>query len=379
MLTTTRKVPTLHRLLGVGSRHSSCAPQPSALPTVVLPGDTRGKPMPMIGLGTFTGTRLTQKVPPGTMKETALKWIKHGGRMLDCAQNYLNEAEIGDAIAEAKGMGVSRDELWISSKLNNPYHKKEHVRPALEKTLLDLGTDYVDLYLMHWPTAFVYVPFEDGDLTRRGLSMDYEPDQCSKVTGVKWADLDAKNWPPPHLNMEVTIHETWAAMVELKEAGLAKNIGVCNTQVQLLHELLCGTKTKPAVVQAESHPYNQQWGLLKYCHLNNIQFQAYSPLGYGEFIGKDETPVLTNPVLQKIAVKHGLPSGPGGVAAVCLAWCTQRGVATMPMTLKDNEMIANLRTGELVLDDEDLQMIRSLDRKYHYLRPESWYGLPYWD
>lgn len=299
--------------------------------------------------------------------------------MIDCAQNYLNEAEVGDALREAFDSGeVSRDDVWISSKLNNPYHRKQYVRPALEKTLLDLDIDYVDLYLMHWPTAFVHVPFEAGDQTSRGLSAKYEPDQCSKVTNVLWKDYSG-DWPPPHLDMNVTIHETWAAMVELQKAGLAKNIGVCNTQVQLLHELLCGTTTKPQIVQHEAHPYCQQWQLLQYCNMNEIQFQAYSPLGYGEFVKDGEIKVLENPVLSSIAEKHGLGDGPGGVAAVCLAWhVMHRKTATMPMTLRQNEMEANLSTGALILDDQDLTKIRELDRNHHYLRPEEWYGLPYW-
>lgn len=231
---------------------------------------------------------------------------------------------------------------------------------------------------MHWPTAFVHVPYEGNDTKERGLSMEYEPDQCTKVTGVEWKDYTGP-WPPPHLDMGVTVHETWAAMVELKKAGLAKNIGVCNMQVQLLHELLCGTDVKPQVLQAEAHPYCQQWGLLKYCKMNGIQMQGYSPLGYGEFVGEGEIKVLRNPVLGEVAQKHGLPNNPGGIAAVCLAWCTQRGVATMPMTLHENEMKGNLRTGELVLDDDDFAKIKTLDRGYHYLRPDQWYGLPYWD
>jgi len=376
------------RALGIAARgiqkqqqrgFSAFKAAPSTLPTAKLNSGYE-KEMPMIGIGTFTGTRFNASKPPGVMKDTVAKWLKSGGRMVDCAQNYLNEAEIGDALTEAFENGLTRDDVFVSSKLNNCYHREDKVRPALEKTLLDLNLDYLDLYLMHWPTAFVDVPFEDGDIETRGLSMEYEPDQCSKVTGVMWEESKKGEWPPPHLDMGVTIHETWAAMVELQKAGLVKNIGICNIQVQLLHELLCGTDTKPQVVQHESHPYCQQLGLLQYCKMNDIQFQAYSPLGYGEFVGKGEVRVLENPVLQKIAEKHGRGTSPGGVAAVCLAWqVVHRGVGTTPLTFNVNEMEANLTTGTLTLDESDLAEIRTLDKNHHYLRPEDWYGLPYWD
>jgi len=162
-------------------------------------------------------------------------WIRMGGRMIDAASNYLNEDEIGDAIADCIAEGiVKREDLFVSSKLNNPYHRTEHVEPMLRKSLLDLRLDYVDMYLMHWPTAFVHVPC---DLTKRGFPEDYEPDCCTKVTGVKWdvAKFE-KDWPPPHLDMGVTIHETWAAMAKCKELGLARNIGVCNFKVSFLEE-----------------------------------------------------------------------------------------------------------------------------------------------
>ena len=180
-------------------------------------------------------------------------WLRMGGRGIDAASNYLNEDEIGDAIADCIAEGfVSREEIYLSSKLNNPYHRPEHVRPMLEKSLLDLRVDQVDMYLMHWPTAFKYVPYEQH---KRGFPEEYEPDCCTAVTGVQWdAAAFQQDWPPPHLDMGVTIHETWQAMVECYNAGLTRGIGVCNFKVSLLHELLCGTDTAPHVLQCESHP-----------------------------------------------------------------------------------------------------------------------------
>eukprot|EP00056_Hartaetosiga_gracilis_P022687 m.32370 g.32370 ORF g.32370 m.32370 type:complete len:379 (-) comp9777_c0_seq5:752-1888(-) len=341
---------------------------PSTLPCFTL---RTGDKIPSIGMGTFTGTRLTQQAQPGDMYKNVVRWIRLGGRMIDCAQNYLNEDEIGDAIADCIAEGiVTREELFISTKLNNPYHRKEHVQPALEKSLLDLRVDYVDLFLMHWPTAFKYVPF---DAAQRGFPMDYEPDQCSKVTGVLWQDYKGE-WPPPHLDMEVTIHETYEAIVECHSKGLTKHIGVCNFQLQLLHELMCGNSFIPHVLQNESHPYLQQWDQLEFCKKNNIQFMAYSPLGYGAFAGDDRPRVLTNPVIKEVADKHNKST-----AQVCLQWCVQRGVNTMPFSLKENELRENLSVGTWSLDDEDVYKMASLDEGFHYLNPKEWYGLPLWN
>ena len=343
---------------------------PSALPHFEL---VTGAQMPSIGMGTFTGTRFNAKVPQGTMKETVKTWLRVGGRMVDCAANYLNEDEIGDALAESAEEGiVSREDVWVTSKLNNPYHRPEHVRPALEKSLLDLRQDSVDLYLMHWPTAFKYVPF---DATRRGFPQEYEPDECSAITGTRWKDLpEDGDWPPPHLDTGVTIHETWQAMVELHKEGLAKAIGVCNFNVALLHELCCGTDTVPHVLQCESHPYQQQKRLLGFCKKNNIQFQAYSPLGYGEFAGADEVRVLQSPTVLAVAEKHSKSA-----AQVCLQWTVQRGVPTMPMSLKAHELAENLSVGTWALDEDDMQQMAALDKNYHYLDPQDWYGLPLWN
>jgi diketogulonate reductase-like aldo/keto reductase len=310
--------------------------------------------MPMIGLGTFTGTRHHPPVPHHTMHDAVDSWLRLGGRSLDCAQNYLNEDEIGDAIAKNIAAGIlTRDDLWVSSKLNNPYHRPEHVRAALEKTLLDLGLDHLDLYLMHWPTAFKYVPF---DPTVRGFPQEYEPDQCVAITGVMWKDYDGP-WPPPHLDTGVTIHETWDAMVECQKAGLVSNIGVCNFKVTLLHELICGTDFVPHVAQSEAHPFCQQWGLLDFCTKNGIQLQAYSPLGYGSFKAENERTVLTEPLLAKIAAKHGK-----SVAQVCLRWSVQRGVATPPFSLNPDELKENLTVGSWELDEEDISEIKTLQK-----------------
>merc|ERR1712137_462325 len=131
---------------------------------------SNGVRVPAIGMGTFTGTRNTAKAQAVTLYETTKMWLRCGGRGIDAASNYLNEDEIGDAIADCINAGfVSREDIFLSSKLNNPYHRPEHVRPMLEKSLLDLRVDQVDMYLMHWPTAFKYVPY---DQNMRGFPED---------------------------------------------------------------------------------------------------------------------------------------------------------------------------------------------------------------
>lgn len=344
-------------------------PAPDDMPYFTL---NNGHTVPAIGTGTFTGTRATAKAEPGTMYETTKMWLRMGGRGIDAASNYLNEDEIGDAMEDCINEGwITRDEIYVSSKLNNPYHQPEHVKPMLEKSLLDLKIDQVDMYLMHWPTAFTYVPY---DANTRGFPTEYEPDCCTGVTGVQWdPEVFQKDWPPPHLDMNVTIHQTWQAMVECVEAGLVKSIGVCNVKVSLLHELLKGTDYVPQIVQCESHPYCQQSGLIQMCEQNGIQFQAYSPLGYGEFKSDDEVSVLENPVVQKIASKHGKST-----AQVVLRWHIQRGVPTPPFSLHENEMRQNLTVGSWALEDSDMEAMKSIDKDFHYLRPESWYGLPLW-
>lgn len=333
-----------------------------------------GVEMPLLGMGTYTGGRFNQKCQRGEMKNAIITYFKMGGRMLDCASNYLNEDEIGEAITESISTGIiKRQDIFVTSKLNNPYHSPEHVQPMLEKSLLDLNLDYVDLYLMHWPTAFVHVPYDPKIV---GFPQEYEPDQCATVTGVKWEDShwDRTGRWPPHLQKGITIHDTWNSMVELSKTGLCRSIGVCNFQVQLLHELTCNTDHMPVVLQAESHPFLQQWGLKKHCKQLGIQFQSYSPLGYGMFKQDKEHTVMSHPIIKKIAEKHGKSP-----AQVALRWATQSGVGTNPLSLVPSEMEQNLDSFSFDLDEEDFKVIAGIDRDFHYLRPQDWYGLPYWN
>ena len=150
-----------------------------------------------------------------------------------------NESEVGEGIARAIQSGnVTREELWVTSKLWNTYHEPQHVRSACKKTLTDLGLEYLDLYLIHFPISLKYVPFEKR----------YPPEW--------FYDPDADN--PKMELIEVSVQSTWQAMESLVEEGLVKNIGLSNFNCQGIRDVLSYARIKPAVLQVELHPYLQQ-------------------------------------------------------------------------------------------------------------------------
>jgi len=222
--------------------------------------------MPIFGLGTW-------KSKVGEAGNAVKIAIESGYRHIDCAAAYDNEAEIGGVLtALFENNVVKREDLFITSKLWNTQHKKEHVRAACEKTLKDLNLKYLDLYLIHWPFAF-----------------DNDKPQDDKG---KW------NSAP------IPIIETWQAMEKLYEAGLVKAIGVSNMTAIMLHDLLGYAKVKPAVNQVEMHPYLPQDNLVKYCHKHNIHITAYSPLGSLDFVKESEPRVINDPVILEMANKY---------------------------------------------------------------------------
>lgn len=324
----------------------------AATPSLAL--NHGGGSIPQVGLGTW-------QAPHGEVGNAVKTAIQNGYRHLDCASCYLNEDEIGDTLEDVFRQGtVSREELFITSKLNNPYHHKEHVRPHLEKTLLDLKLDYVDLYLMHWPVAFAYEPY---DASRRGFDESYDPINCTHSQAV----MNGQS----KIDSTVSIRETWQAMEELVDAGLAKAIGVSNFPAILIHDLLTYARIKPAVNQVELHPYLQQPSLVRYCASLGIVVEAYSPLGAGAFKRDDEPTVLQDPILKEIAAKRGKT-----VAQVALRWAIQRGTVVIPKSVKEHRIRENLDVSGWALHEEDMQAIARIDLNHHYLRPRDWYGIP---
>jgi diketogulonate reductase-like aldo/keto reductase len=244
---------------------------------------------------------------------------------------------------------VDRKDLFIVSKLASPFHKKEHVKIGLKKTLADLRLDYLDLYLIHWPQAFYYV---DIDMTKRGYDNE---DIDDSGDGTK-------------IDPTVSVHETWAAMEELVDEGLVKEIGVSNFGVSLLHELMTRCRIPPAVNQVEAHPYLQQSKLLAYCKKRGVHFQAYSPLGSPGYKGDGEPTILEDPVLKQIAANHNVSA-----AQICIAWALQRGTSVVAKSATPKRQEENLSTN-VQLSDSELKDIEGLERGYRFFRPDDWWG-----
>ncbi|MBT6264322.1 MAG: aldo/keto reductase, partial [Halieaceae bacterium] len=209
--------------------------------------------MPTLGLGLW-------KLPEQSVASTVVDAVAAGYRHVDSAADYGNEEAVGEGLRQVlKTTDVTRDDLWVTSKLWNTFHRPEHVRAACERSLRDLGLDCLDLYLIHFPIALKYVDFSDR----------YPPE---------WIH-DPK---AEVLRMEpdfVPIAETWGAMEGLVEAGLVKEIGVCNFNTGLLHDLIASARRPPALLQVESHPYLTQERLIRLAHQYDMAVTAFSPLG----------------------------------------------------------------------------------------------------
>lgn len=301
-----------------------------------------GHAMPAVGLGMW-------KVPSSQIQPLIQEALTCGYRHFDCACDYGNEREVGDALRnELQTKNVRRDDLWVTSKLWNTYHAAEHVRPALQRSLQDLQLDYLDLYLMHFPIALRFVPFEQR----------YPPE---------WVfDPGAAN---PRMEFaSVPLRETWDAMQELVTAGLVRNIGVCNFNCALLRDLLADATIRPAVLQVEMHPYLTQATLLRYCQSEGIAITAFSPLGANSYVSlqmadPDES-VLTEKVVVEIAQHHQRTP-----AQVVLRWGIQRGTSVIPKTVRPERLRENLALFDFALDSQEMEAIANLNRNRRFNDP----------
>lgn len=284
--------------------------------------------IPVLGLGTW------KLRPAEAGAAVAYALAQAGYRHVDCASIYENQAEIGAALEGLWGQAVKREQVFITSKLWNTDYRPERVERACRQTLAELRLEYLDLYLMHWGIAF-----KPG---REGIT-------------------DA-----------VSIRETWTALEELAQKGLAKSIGVANFTTMMLVDLLTYAKIKPAVNQIELHPYNAQAELVAWCQDEGIAVTAYSPLGSWRMARKQGPKLLDDPIIKAIAEKHKKTA-----AQICLNWAIDRGTIAIPKSANPERIRENIDVFDFELTDEDRGAINSLNRNYRLVNPIGWWGIPY--
>lgn len=297
-----------------------------------------GSAFPSPGLGTW-------KIPDELTPQIVHQAIEIGYRHLDCAADYGNEALVGKGIASALEAGLcTRDDLWVTGKLWNTYHEPQHVRAACERTLADLGLEQLDLFLIHFPIALEFVPFE-------------------KMYPPGWtADKDSMT------PIRVPYADTWRAMEELVDAGLTKRIGVSNIGTSMIRDVLSYARIKPAVLQVEMHPYLCQNTLLRYCQEEDIAVTAFSPFGADSYLplgmAEESERLLANPVLEKIAADHGKTP-----AQIALRWAMQRGTVPVPKTQSPDHLRENFDLFEFTLTSEELDSLTALDQHKRFNDP----------
>ncbi|KAI0629805.1 NADP-dependent oxidoreductase domain-containing protein [Trametes polyzona] len=279
-----------------------------------------GHKIPSVALGVWKA----EKDEVGEAVKTALK---AGYRHIDGAWAYRNEEEVGQAL---KDSGVPREQVWLTSKLWNTFHSPEDVEPALDESLQKLGTEYLDLYLIHWPIAF-----------KKGSD------------NVVDEELTANPYP------------TWQKLEELVDKGKVRNIGVSKLRNLTANPL----KYKPAVNQVELNFWNPQPELLKWAKEHDLLLEAYSPLGSNNQVKE----TLKVPEVQEIAKELGITP-----AQAVISWHIQRGTVVLPKSVTPSRVIENLHIVKLPEDlFNKLEKAATSHPPQRVVNPSKNWGLPY--
>lgn len=298
--------------------------------------------MPRVGFGLW-------KIPREDTAASVVEAVRAGYRHFDSAADYANEAETGEGLSQAMAEGlVTREELWVTSKLWNTFHGAEHVEEACRKTLSDLRLDFLDLYLIHFPIALEYVP----------IDVRYPPEWLH--------DPDAPD--PVMKRAPVPLQETWMAMETLVHKGLVNRIGVCNYNTALIHDLMSYATIRPAMLQIEAHPYLTQEKLIRCARGYGIDVTAFSPLGaqsYFELGMADSGESLLGAAPVMVAAQtHGKTP-----AQVLLKWGVQRGTAVIPKTSKPERMRENIDIDDFELSAVEMAAISALNQNRRFNDP----------
>ena len=263
----------------------------STVPTIKL---NDGNAIPQLGFGVF-------QIDPSETAEAVGRALDVGYRHIDTAEMYGNEKEVGEGVSSSD---FDRGEIFVTSKLNNGFHEPDDARRAFEATLADLGFDYVDLFLIHWPLPTRY----DGDFV-----------------------------------------STWKTLEEFKSDGRARSIGVSNFQVPHLERLEAESDVTPAVNQVEVHPYFVNAEVVDHCHDKGIGVEAWSPIAQGG--------VLDDPVIGEIAERVGKSP-----AQVTLRWHVQRNNIVFPKSTTPARIEENFEIFDFELEADDIEKIAALDK-----------------
>lgn len=301
-----------------------------------------GRELPSVGLGLW-------KIPQAETADLVVQAAKTGYRHFDAASDYGNEAQAGQGLQQILQSKIcSREELWVTSKLWNTFHRPEHVTLAVKKSLHDLKLDYLDLYLIHFPISLKFVPIE----ARYPAGWFHDPEAPQ----------------PCMLADAVPIIDTWQAMEELVSAGLVRDIGVSNFGVSLLRDLQSQARISPAVLQIELHPYLTQEKLLRYCRETGVAVTAFSPLGAQSYfslgMAQPNESVLENRVLRDIAARAQRTP-----AQVALRWGVQRGTAIVPKTTQPGRLAENLNIFDFELTPDEMNAISQLNQNRRFNDP----------
>ena len=304
---------------------------PATVPTQIL---YTGAPVPAIGLGTFGSDRYTA----ADISAAVIGAASVGYRHFDCASVYGNEDAVGQSLKTIQSGGIAREDLWITSKVWNDKH--DSVVASCRQSLADLGLDYLDLYLVHWPFPNFH------------------------ATGV---DASARD---PHAKPYIhdSYMKTWRQMEQLVQLGLVRHIGTSNMTIPKLELVLRDAAIKPAANEMELHPHFQQPELFQFVTQNNILPIGYSPIGSPSRPERDRTPEDTvdveDPVIVKIAERLGVHP-----AVVCVKWAVQRGQVPIPFSTKRPQYLGILQAivGE-PLTPEEMHQITGIDKNNRLIK-----------
>lgn len=300
---------------------------PRHVPARIL---SNGARMPVVGMGTFGSDKYGAEAVAAAVVEAAALGYRH----FDCASVYGNEAQVGASLKAVLAGGVAREELWVTSKVWNDMHGDGDVVKSCKRSLRELGLDYLDLYLVHWPFP---------NFHPKGCAGDYH-------------NPEAKPY----------IHEAymrvWAQMEELHRAGLVRTIGTSNMTAAKMKLLLRDCRVKPAVNEMELHPHFQQPDLFDFMVSNGVQPIGFCPIGSPSRPARDRTPEdtceLEDPVILKIAERLGVHP-----AVVCIQWAVKRGEVAIPFAVKRHQLLSNLKAAvENPLTDADMRALAGIDR-----------------